>query len=162
VRHAARAVLAAAVALWWAGPLSAQDSVARARPPVATPVADSALDATTAAVSSSLRCPVCQGESIQESPSSLAQDMRAVVRQRLRAGETPEQVKAYFVSKYGEWILLKPAATGLNKLLYLFPVLFVGGGLALVVFLVRRWTSPGTGAPPASGAPDDPSDLHSS
>ena len=73
--------------------------------------------------------------------------MRSVVRDRLRAGETPDQVRAYFVSKYGEWILLEPAMTGLNILLYLFPVLLLVGGLALVVVLVRRWTAPAAGTP---------------
>jgi cytochrome c-type biogenesis protein CcmH len=67
--------------------------------------------------------------------------MRAVVRDRLRSGETPDQVKAYFVSRYGEWILLEPTMTGLNILLYVLPVVLVIGGLALVAFLVRRWTA---------------------
>jgi cytochrome c-type biogenesis protein CcmH len=85
---------------------------------------------------------VCQGESIQDSPSELAKQMRAVVRDRLRSGETPAQVKAYFVSRYGEWILLEPTMTGLNILLYVLPVVLVVGGLALIAFLVRRWTAP--------------------
>jgi len=106
--------------------------------------ADSALDAQTRAVASTLRCPVCQGESIEDSPSDLAKQMRAVVRDRLRSGDTPEQVRAYFVSKYGEWILLEPTMTGLNILLYVIPVLLVVGGLALVAILVRRWTTPET------------------
>lgn len=125
---------------------SAQGVEARARPSVAT-VADSALEAQTTAVASTLRCPVCQGESIQDSPSDLARQMRAVVRDRLRAGETPDQVKAYFASKYGEWILLEPTMKGLNILLYAIPVLLVVGGLALVTFLVRRWTASESPAP---------------
>lgn len=84
---------------------------------------------------------MCQGESIQDSPSELAKQMRAVVRDRLRAGDTPDQVKAYFVSRYGEWILLEPTMTGLNILLYVLPVVLMVGGLALVAFLVRRWTA---------------------
>lgn len=107
--------------------------------PIATG-ADSALEARTTAVASTLRCPVCQGESIQDSPSELAQQMRAVVRDRLRSGETPEQVKAYFVSRYGEWILLEPKMTGLNIVLYVLPVVLILGGLGLIVILVRRWT----------------------
>lgn len=102
--------------------------------------ADVDLEARTTAVASTLRCPVCQGESIQDSPSQLAQQMRAVVRERLRSGESPEQVKAYFVGRYGEWILLEPKMTGLNIILYVLPVVLVLGGLALVVMLVRRWT----------------------
>jgi cytochrome c-type biogenesis protein CcmH len=127
-----RRVLAGAgfVILWLTCPAGAQSN------------ADSTLEARTSAVAAMLRCPVCQGESIQESPSELAQQMRAVVRERLKAGETPEQVKAYFVSRYGEWILLEPRMTGLNVIIYVLPVLLVVGGLLLVVFLVRRWTSP--------------------
>lgn len=107
-----------------------------------TKVADSTLEARTSAVASTLRCPVCQGESIQESPSELAQQMRAVVRDRLRSGESPDQVKAYFVSRYGEWILLEPKMTGLNVMLYVLPIVIVIGGLILIVVLVRRWTKP--------------------
>ena len=106
--------------------------------------ADADLDARTAAVASTLRCPVCQGESIQDSPAELAQQMRAIVRERLRAGETPEQIQAYFMARYGEWILLKPRRTGLNIVLYALPVALVIGGLLLVVVLVKRWTAPDT------------------
>jgi cytochrome c-type biogenesis protein CcmH len=105
--------------------------------------ADADLEARTTAVASTLRCPVCQGESIQDSPSQLAQQMRAVVRERLRSGESPEQVKAYFVGRYGEWILLEPRMTGLNIILYVLPVILVLGGLAFVVMLVRKWTRAG-------------------
>lgn len=104
--------------------------------------ADSAIEAQTTAVASTLRCPVCQGESIQDSPSELAQQMRTLVRDKLKAGETPDQIRAYFVSKYGEWILLEPKMTGLNIALYALPVLLIAGGLVLIVFLVRRWTKP--------------------
>jgi cytochrome c-type biogenesis protein CcmH len=142
VRYAALATAAVAVATCVVAPTRAQDVEAPSRPSVAATVADSALEAQTTAVASTLRCPVCQGESIQDSPSDLARQMRAVVRDKLRAGNTPDQVKAYFVSKYGEWILLDPTMTGLNILLYVIPVLLVVGGLALVAFLVRRWTAP--------------------
>jgi cytochrome c-type biogenesis protein CcmH len=133
------------LALGGARTMSGQGTSASSRPAApSVTAADSALDAQTRAVASTLRCPVCQGESIEDSPSDLAKQMRAVVRDRLRSGETPDQVKAYFVSKYGEWILLEPTMTGLNILLYVIPVLLVVGGLALVAFLVRRWTAPET------------------
>jgi cytochrome c-type biogenesis protein CcmH len=102
---------------------------------------DAALEARTSAVAAQLRCPVCQGLSIQDSPSELAQSMRSLVRDQLAQGKSPEQVKAYFVSKYGEWILLSPPPHGFNLLAYLFPVLVVVGGGALIVLAVRRWTS---------------------
>lgn len=108
---------------------------------------DSVLEARVRAVAAELRCPVCQGESILDSPAELAQQMKAVVRDQLREGRTPDEIKAYFVGRYGEWILLRPAMKGLNIALYVFPVLLVIGGLALVAMLVRRWTSP----PPAAG-----------
>lgn len=104
-------------------------------------VADSVLEARTSALAAQLRCPVCQGLSIQDSPSELAQSMRAVVREQLAAGKTPEEVKAYFVSKYGEWILLSPEARGFNLLAYGLPVLLVVAGAGVVIVALRRWTS---------------------
>jgi len=154
MRIPALAILAVvATTLFAARPACAQGAGTRPSPSVAAketaqaPAADSALDARTAAVSSTLRCPVCQGESIQASPSELAQQMRAVVRDRLRSGDTPDQVRAYFVSKYGEWILLEPTMTGLNILLYVLPVLLVVGGVTFVIVLVRRWTTREAKAP---------------
>ena len=131
------------VALCVAPPARAQSAEGRPRASVAA-AADSALESRTAAVASTLRCPVCQGESIQDSPAQLAQDMKAIVRDQLRAGKTPDEIKAYFVARYGEWILLEPAMRGLNVLLYVFPVALVIGGLAVVVVLVRRWSKPET------------------
>ena len=147
MKRPALAMLAlAAAALCAVRPGFAQNAEARPRAAVAT-ISDSALDAQTTAVASTLRCPVCQGESLQDSPSDLARQMRDVVRDKLRAGETPDQVRAYFVSKYGEWILLQPTMTGLNVVLYVIPVLLVIGGLVLVAFLVRRWTAPDSTTP---------------
>jgi cytochrome c-type biogenesis protein CcmH len=114
--------------------------------------ADSALEARTSAVASQLRCPVCQGLSIQDSPSDLSQSMRAVVREQLAQGKTPEQVKAYFVSKYGEWILLAPRAHGFNLVAYAVPLFIVLGGGTGIVIAVRRWTRV-----PSSAAVDSPS-----
>ena len=104
--------------------------------------ADSVLEARTAEVASQLRCPVCQGLSIQDSPSELSQQMRAVVKDQLRAGKTPDEVKAYFISKYGEWILLEPKAHGINVLVYALPVLLIAVGLGVIVVAVRKWTRP--------------------
>lgn len=112
---------------------------------------DSALEERAREIAAGLRCPVCQGESILDSPAELAQQMRAVVHDQLRAGRTPEEINAYFVDRYGEWILLEPKMTGLNIALYAFPVLLVIGGLAFVVVMVRRWTSP-----PAAPTDDHP------
>jgi cytochrome c-type biogenesis protein CcmH len=106
--------------------------------------ADSVLDARTAEVAAQLRCPVCQGLSIQDSPSELSQQMKAVVRDQLRAGKSPDEVKAYFISKYGEWILLEPKPQGFNILVYALPVLLVALGLGVIFVSVRKWTQPPT------------------
>ena len=110
---------------------------------VAAAVSDSALERMTRAVASQLRCPVCQGLSIEDSPSELSQQMRSVVREQLRAGQSPESVKKYFGSKYGEWILLSPPAHGVNTLIYALPLLALVAGAALVMVVVRRWTRVG-------------------
>jgi cytochrome c-type biogenesis protein CcmH len=103
------------------------------------------LEQRTSAVAAELRCPVCQGLSIQDSPSELALQMRAVVRDQLAAGRTPDQVKAYFVDKYGEWILLQPEPRGFNILVYVLPLAAVLTGIAVVVVAVRRWSRPAPG-----------------
>jgi cytochrome c-type biogenesis protein CcmH len=112
---------------------------------------DSALEAATRALASQLRCPVCQGLSIQDSPSELAQEMKNVIRDQLRSGKSPQQVRQYFVDKYGEWILLEPEPRGANLLVYLAPLLAVGGGAFVVWRYVRRWSVPpnGSGTGPA-------------
>lgn len=123
-----------------AAPLLAQSNAVSAAGAQATK-ADSALEAMTTFLASELRCPVCQGNSIQDSPSELAQQMRDLIRDQLRSGKTPDEVRAYFVDKYGEWILLAPKAEGLNLIVYVVPfvALLVGG---LVVWrTVRRWTA---------------------
>jgi cytochrome c-type biogenesis protein CcmH len=102
--------------------------------------ADSLLESQTRALASQLRCPVCQGLSIEDSPSELSQQMRNVVRDQLRAGRSPEEVKQYFVSKYGEWILLSPRASGVNTLIYALPLLALIGGAGLVIISIGRWT----------------------
>ena len=66
--------------------------------------------------------------------------MRALVRDQLGAGRTPEEVKAYFVSRYGEWILLEPQPRGFNLLVYALPILLVVGGIGGIAVLVGRWT----------------------
>jgi len=107
-----------------------------------SPRTDAELDSLTRSVASQLRCPVCQGESILDSPASLAQEMRTLVRTQLAQGKSPDDVKAYFVSKYGEWILLAPPASGFTLLVYALPLAALLLGAAVVFFAVRRWTGP--------------------
>jgi len=137
---------------------SAASALARAQSSDALrTAADSTLEARTSAVASQLRCPVCQGLSLQDSPAELAQSMRSVVRDQLASGRTPDEVKAYFVSRYGEWILLAPTPHGFNLLAYAIPIIVVVAGGGVIVLAVRRWTATGTITPPesCSAAADD-------
>lgn len=102
---------------------------------------DSILEERTREVASHLRCPVCQGLSIQDSPSELSLQMKQVVRDQLREGKSPAEIKAYFVSKYGEWILLEPKPSGMNLAVYLLPLVLLVGGGGLIVLMVRKWTA---------------------
>ncbi|TPI32519.1 cytochrome c-type biogenesis protein CcmH [Mesorhizobium sp. B3-2-1] len=92
-------------------------------------LADPALEARARALSEGLRCMVCQNQSIDESDADLARDLRILVRQRLVAGDTDQQVMDYVVSRYGEFVLLKPRFDLRNALLWGTPVLLllVGG-----------------------------------
>jgi cytochrome c-type biogenesis protein CcmH len=111
--------------------------------PRSTQPYDSVLEAHVKEVASVLRCPVCQGLSIQDSPSELSVQMKDVVRQQLREGKSPKEVKAYFVSKYGEWILLEPKASGMNMIVYALPVVLVLAGLGFIWMMVKKWSAGG-------------------
>jgi cytochrome c-type biogenesis protein CcmH len=115
-------------------------------------------------IAAQLRCPVCQNLSVADSPSELANQMRGVIRDRLRAGQTQEQIQAYFVEKYGEWVLLAPTKTGFNLLAWVLPFVGVLAGGAAVAVLVRRWSGPegaaeGAGPPAEDAAPPDTEDA---
>ncbi len=126
--------LVVAALLLWTSALSAQQSVQQ-------PAPLTTIDQQVQELSAQLRCPVCQGTSLKDSPSELAQQMRAVIRSQLEEGKTPAQVRQYFVSKYGEWILLQPEAKGFNLVVYLLPVLGLLGGALIIFGAVRRWTA---------------------
>ena len=115
---------------------------------------DSALEARVKDVASQLRCPVCQGLSLQDSPSELSQEMKNLVREQLRAGKTPDEVRRYFVNRYGEWILLEPQAHGFNWVVYAMPVLLLVFGGAGLTIAARRWTS-GTDVRDSSAAHEE-------
>ncbi len=105
-----------------------------------TSLQDSAVDAQARSIASGLRCPVCRGQSIQDSEAPLAGEMRELIREKLRQGESPQEIKGYFLSKYGEWILLKPEAHGINLAVYVLPVLGLLLGGAALFLAARRWT----------------------
>lgn len=90
------------------------------------------LEGRARALSEELRCMVCQNQSIDQSDADLARDLRILVRERLKAGDTDEQVLDYVVSRYGEFVLLKPRFSLRNALLWGTPlVLLLCGGAAM-------------------------------
>ncbi len=104
-------------------------------------------------VAAQLRCVVCQSLSVADSPSETASQMRGIIRERLAAGESPAEVRAYFVEKYGEWILLAPPKSGFNLLVWVVPFVGLGLGLVLVAVVLRRWSRK---IPPGAPATVDP------
>jgi cytochrome c-type biogenesis protein CcmH len=115
---------------------------------------EEALDAQAAEIAAGLRCPVCRNQSIVESNAELSREMHAVVRDKLAAGETQEQIEAYFVSRYGEWILLRPQARGINLLVYGLPLVALVLGFFLARNRLRKWASVGEAQAAVAGTAD--------
>lgn len=102
-------------------------------------MADPAQEARARNLSRELRCMVCQNQSIDDSDAPLARDLRLLVRERIAAGSTDQQVMDFLVARYGEFVLLKPRVEGQTLILWLIPPLVLaGGGLALWLGNRRR------------------------
>jgi cytochrome c-type biogenesis protein CcmH len=106
---------------------------------------DPVLEARAREISKELRCLVCRNESIDESNADLARDMRILVRDRLLTGDSDEDVIAFIVARYGEYVLLRPQTDGVNMILWIAaPAMFVLAlGTAFVYVRRRRVTSEG-------------------
>jgi cytochrome c-type biogenesis protein CcmH len=106
---------------------------------------DPTLEARARALSAQLRCMVCQNQSIDDSNADLAKDLRLLVRERLTAGDSDEQVIDYLVSRYGEFVLLKPRLSEHTILLWGMPVALaaIGAGVVFVQLRRRRISSAG-------------------
>jgi cytochrome c-type biogenesis protein CcmH len=106
-------------------------------------LADPALETRARALSKELRCMVCQNQSIDDSDAPLARDLRVLVRERLEAGDSDQQVIDFLVARYGDFVLLKPRFTSHTALLWLMPaVVLVLGALALLAFARRQRSRP--------------------
>ena len=101
---------------------------------------DPALEARAREISQNLRCLVCQNQSIDDSNADLARDLRIIVRQRLVAGDSNEEVFQYLVDRYGEYVLLRPPVRGSTYFLWFGPIaiLLVAGGALLLAARRRR------------------------
>jgi cytochrome c-type biogenesis protein CcmH len=103
-------------------------------------LADPALEARARDISRDIRCPVCQGESIDDSSAPISRDLRVIIRERLVAGDTDDEVIDFVVERYGEFVLFNPRATGSGWILWLAgPAMLVAGlGVAAVAFRRRK------------------------
>ncbi|HLG73419.1 MAG TPA: cytochrome c-type biogenesis protein CcmH [Chloroflexota bacterium] len=119
--------------------------------------ASQSLDDQTLAIANQLQCPVCENVTVAYSNSTLAGQMRQVIREKLQQGETRDQIIQYFVDRYGEGILTQPPKHGLNLLVWLLPVAGILAGLGIVgsVLWARR---PASASTPNEEPPLSPED----
>lgn len=129
--------LAIALALLAAGPVLADSN----RPPAPLAYAqlpDPAQEARAKALMETLRCLVCQGQSIADSDADMAGDMRALVRERIAKGDKPEAIRAYLVQRYGDYVTYDPPLSWVTAPLWIAPLLLLAIGLLLARRLFRR------------------------
>ncbi|MBH1973459.1 MAG: cytochrome c-type biogenesis protein CcmH [Rhodobacteraceae bacterium] len=114
-------------------------------------LADPAMEARARAISATLRCPVCQGETIDDSNAPISRDLRLAVRERLVAGDSDEQVIDYIVDRYGEFVLFEPRATGSGLILWLAGPAMLLAGLGVAFATTRKRAA----APEAASLSED-------
>ncbi len=107
-------------------------------------------------IAKTLRCTVCQTENIWESGAPLAHQMREAIRERVMQGQSAEEIRAYFHSRYGNYIMMEPPKQGINWLIWLAPFLLLFGGGALLWREVKGWVAK-TPAPQPPPTLDQPS-----
>lgn len=106
-------------------------------------------------ISKTLRCAVCQSESVWESNAELALQMRAIVQERVIAGQSGDEIRAYFISRYGDFIVLKPRLRGINYLIWFGPfILLIVAGI-LIYRKIRTWIAQSSPATPLEISPID-------
>lgn len=111
-------------------------------PPAGPPPSAEQVDTLTRSVAAKIRCPVCQGLSVADSPSESARAMKDEVQQLVAKGYDEDQIINYFEASYGEFIRLDPTAEGWNLLVWVLPGALLLGGGAWVATMVRRPTAP--------------------
>jgi cytochrome c-type biogenesis protein CcmH len=120
------------------------------------PLTDPALEARVQKLGKELRCAVCQGVAIADSPASMARAQLDKVRELVSAGKTDEEITDYFVARYGEWVLLEPPKHDWNLLVWLGPIALLVGGAFIISRQIKRApeaanaTASASAAPPAS------------
>ena len=125
-----RAALAFAAALLLAGPVVAQDHAEIS-------LADPAREQQALDLMDTIRCVVCQGQPVSGSDAPMAGDMRRIIRERIAAGDKPDDIRAWLVSRYGDWVSFKPVVKPATLPLGLLPLAALLGGLWLVMRRLR-------------------------
>jgi len=128
VRRTARALMVGVALLLWSGATNVHAAT------------NFDLEDRVREIASELRCVVCQNLSVADSPSDLAKEMRNLVREQVQQGKSREEIQAYFVSRYGEYVLLSPPKRGFNLLVWGLPFLAIVVGGGVVYLVARRWT----------------------
>ncbi|MEK9211313.1 cytochrome c-type biogenesis protein [Sphingomonas sp. 2378] len=103
-----------------------------------TQLADPRAEAQARALMGELRCVVCQGQSIADSDADMAADMRALVRQRIAQGESPEAIRHWLIERYGDYVSYDPPLSGATALLWATPILLLGVGALIARSSFRR------------------------
>jgi cytochrome c-type biogenesis protein CcmH len=150
-----RILLIVLFAIAASGQMRAPDAEQFVGPPRGTPLEGAALDSRTQAVGSMVRCPVCQGLSIADSPSEMAVNMKRQVRELLSRGFSEDQILDYFEHSYGQFVLLKPKFRGVTSFVWTLPVLVLILGVGIVFMKMRKLDTPGAPPPPPPSADDD-------
>lgn len=139
------------------GALKVPDAAQFVGQPQGAPLTGAVLDRRTHEVGGLLRCPVCQGLAVSDSPAEMAVNMKAQVHELLARGYTEEQILKYFELSYGQYVLLEPKFEGVNSLVWLLPLAALLGGGAIVFFKLKQLSrGPVTAAPAAVPPGDDP------
>jgi cytochrome c-type biogenesis protein CcmH len=97
------------------------------------------VDQRTHDIASQLRCPVCNGESVADSSTPIAQQMRSVIRQDVQAGQSDDQIIASFRASYGDSILLRPPFDGFTAIIWFVPIVALLAGIAIITLAAREW-----------------------
>lgn len=143
------------------GGLRVPDAVQFVGAPAGTPLSGPALDVRTQKVGSLLRCPVCQGMAVSDSPAEMAVNMKLQVRELLARGYTEAQILQYFELSYGQFVLLRPKFEGVNRLVWFLPVFaLIAGGLILYFALRRLTKRPAAPVEPPATGMDHPDDVY--
>ena len=129
-----------ALALLLASPPALADSSMPPDPLSYTQLPDARAEAAASALMREIRCVVCQGQSVADSDAELAGDMRAMIRRRIAAGESPAAVRTWLIARYGAWISYAPPLAPDTWLLWTAPLLFLALGAVLASRRLRRRT----------------------